>query len=186
MTEWAHVVLFNKNKRGGLHWISLEMFWLLDKAILRGMAAFWLQLPSDSPDEYQMSQSPLDCFSLWVYCSAVQQRTDMTLPCTLPGENPTWCIRLTENLIIMNSFLCNRIHVMSFCLPLACVKGSCLSVNRRSSMRGFSHVQEQTALTGSLPEQEPTQTLEVFQVCLHRKWASCCLRQENRTLMFLA
>lgn len=112
------------------------MFWLLDKAILRGMAAFWLQLPSDSPDEYQMSQSPLDCFSLWVYCSAVQQRTDMTLPCTLPGENPTRCIRLTENLIIMNSVLCNRIHVMSFCLPLACVKGSCLSVNGRSSMSG--------------------------------------------------
>lgn len=38
--------------------------------------------------------------------------------------------------------------------------------------RGFSHVQEQTALTGSLPEQEPTQTLEVFQVCLHRKGTS--------------
>lgn len=96
------------------------MFWLLDKAILRGMAAFWLQLPSDSPDEYQMSQSPLDCFSLWVYCSAVQQRTDMTLPCTLPGENPTWCIRLTENLIIMNSFLCNRIHVMILSATCLC------------------------------------------------------------------
>lgn len=152
-----------------------------------------VQLPSDHPDEYQMSLSVFSWLLLpegLLLSLAVQQRPDMTFP----GESPSRHIRLTQNLIITDSLVFNEVHVMSFCpgggrYPATCFawKGSYLSADGRSSMPGvFSHVQEQTAATGRAPAQEQT-WYKYFKYVLAqtRPHSLCCLSKGKQSCVFL-
>ena len=168
-----------KEIKGTFQWVkrkSTELpsncFGSWTKPFFTVTAAFWLQLPGDHADEYQMSLSVSSWPAQWVHSS--ENRRDASL-----GESPYQCIRLTQNRIITGRVcVSNELHVTSFC-PSAGHNSAtlfvwkaptvCLSMGGQACW-GFSHVQEQTAAPGSAPGQEPTQTSgQVFQVCLRTK-----------------
>lgn len=144
-----------------------------------------LALGFSCPATIQMNpqMSPLDCFSQCIYCSA--------------RYSPRWksfsqYIRLTPDLITTGSALCNKVHVMSFCLSDACNSATlfvwnapaCLSMGGQACW-GFSHVQQQTAATVAVPAQEQTQYKHFKHVLtgngLHALW---CLTVDKRTLSY--
>lgn len=100
------------------------MFWSLDKAVLKKHGSV-LAPAFSCPATTQMNMSLLCLLYSSLSLRLSEHRLDTEG--TFPGARPPSYIRLSENLIIMDSWFCvNRIRVMSFCLSSSRNSATCL------------------------------------------------------------